>query len=346
MYTYRPALESMENAKKDTSELAVPRAHVHAYCFSHFNYNDEIQQKLQNCGADFGIFQEEKCPTTANTHLQGYVYWKNKKRGGALIKAFPGANWRVARGNAASNVTYCSKTESSLGNPPVTWGEQPMDQTTKGSAGTKAKQDRCKILQELAERGDFATIKAEHSDVWWHYKKKVMDHYHDAMSDAVPYERDGDMPGVWIVGPAGSAKSNKAIQMGREMFDCPRPYRKPCKTEWWTNYKYENTVILDDLDPKCASNTHEFKTWIDRYSCQVRIHGGMIEINPENFIVTSQYTIEECFANEDPAVIEAMIRRFPTVIHMTHDDGTQLRLDKKRKADFENSATYIFGEDI
>lgn len=323
-------------AKKDAAWRAVKGAHVHAYCFTHFNYTDEIEKALQDFGADYGIYKPEACPTTGKPHLQGYLYWRNKKRGNVILDAFPGGEWRVCYGSTAKNFVYCSKKETAIG-PVVEWGVKPMDQTSKGIAGGNAVKEKWRAVMALAKTGDFAAIEEEYPEIIFHYKKKVVDHYQDAMNDSVPDEHDGDMPGVWIVGGAGCGKSNTARRMAREVYGCSKPYIKPCNNIWWTNYRFQDTVILDDLDPTCATLTHEFKTWIDRYATLVRIHHGLLNINPKNFIITSQYEIAECF--DDPKVVEAMTRRFPTVIRMTDEDGDRIRHEKRKL-----EAVDVFGD--
>lgn len=314
--------------KKDASYLAVPKAHTRAYIFTHFNYTEAIEQQLQACGADYGVYRAEACPTTKRPHLQGFLYWKNKKKGSALIKEFPGASWRIARGDVSSNYAYCSKPDTALAET-VEWGVKPLDQDEKGAKGAEAKQDKAKRLLAFARAGDFKACEEEDATYFLNNKKRLVEHFNDFMSDSVPDEHDGDMPGVWIVGPAGAGKSNLARQMAREHFGCTKPYIKTCKDYWWTGYKFQDTIILDDLDPTCNTLTHEFKTWIDRYACNVRIHHGMLNINPKNFVITSQYEIDQVF--EDPEVAAAMARRFPTIIRMSKQDGDDLRDNKKRK---------------
>jgi len=345
---YHPAPESQmsstnaqnANAKKDTAWLAVMSSRVHGYCFSHFNYNDEIEAALQACGADYLVYGHEICPTTQRPHLQGYVYWKNKKQGSALVKQFPGASWRVARGNAASNHVYCTKKETGSG--AIVLGEMPMDQTEKGRTGGEATKEKWKAVLRLARAGDFAGIEEEWPDLMFNAKKKIVDTYNDFMADSVVKEHDGEMPGVWIIGPAGAGKSATSRQMAVEHYRCEDPYVKPCNNYWWTNYKFQDTVILDDMDPTCDGLSHDFKTWIDRYKTNVRIHHGMLTINPRNFIVTSQYEIATVFKSAGPEVVEAMERRFPTVIRMEKSDGDEIRHRKRQRLE---TAQEVFGDE-
>lgn len=328
--------------KLDPAEAMVPDAHVHAYCFTYFNYTDEIERALQGCGADYGSYIAERCPSTGRPHLQGYLYWKNKKRGSALLAKFPGtsgANWRVAFGDASSNTVYTTKLDTALA-PPVTWGVKPMDASAKGAAGSVAVKEKYKRILQLARAGDFDTIEDEFPYEMYAQKKKIVSHYQDAMSDSVPKVIDGDMPGVWVIGPPGAGKSATARGIAEVDYGCADPYVKTCKDFWWTGYKFQNTVILDDFDPTCKDLTHEFKTWIDRYKVNVRIHHGMLAINPKHFIVTSQYEIDQCF--EDPEVAAAMARRFPKVVRMTKEDGVEIAEAARRRFE-EPEAAEVFG---
>jgi len=70
-------------------------------------------------------------------------------------------------------------------------------------------------------------------------------------------------------------------------------------------------VIIDDLDTDCLA--HYLKIWADKYSCTGEIKGGTIPLLHESLIVTSNYSIDELFKDDNMAL--AIRRRFK-VIHM------------------------------
>lgn len=333
----RPPLPNMSS---DPAFLAVRTSRVHSYCFTWFNYTPEIEALIQALGFDYCIYGHEICPTTGRPHLQGYLYWVNKKQGSALIKALPGCILRVCYGNTTSNYEYCRKE----GKDVVELGTRPMDQATKGKAGADHSKKMWANILKLSKAGDFDEIEAEYPSIFFNSVKKITEHYHLAMARSVPKEHHGEMPGVWIIGPPGAGKSGKAIDMALEQFGCDNPYMKNLKNDWWTNYKYQNTVILEDLDPTTTDLSHDFKVWIDRYKCNVRVHYGMIEINPRNFIVTSNYDIKTVFKGFDDYLIGSMERRFPIVIHMTREDGEEHA--RKRICRHEDPAMYLSAFEI
>lgn len=316
-------------AKKDAAWHAVKGGHAHAYCFTHFNYTDEIEKALQECGCDYGVYKPEKCPTTGRPHLQGYLYWKNKKRGGAILEKFPGGEWRVCKGNTTQNFDYCSKPETAIG-PVVEWGTRPMDQQQKGQCS----KDIWKNLLALAMAGDEESIIEQYPQFYVAHFNKWDAIFLRAAARNVPEVRDGDMNGVWIQGPPGASKSAMARDMATGKL-----YSKAGNNKWWFNYRFEKEVLIEDFDPTIKGMSYDMKIWTDRYKYKVEIKNGGAEILPERVFVTSNYSIEECFG-PDEMLVGAMKRRFPTVISLTDEDGDEYR-HNKRKLD----VVEIFGEE-
>lgn len=72
---------------------------------------------------------------------------------------------------------------------------------------------------------------------------------------------------------------------------------------------------MDDLDPERAKMlAQNIKLWADRYGVVLETKGGAMADSYKNFVITSQYSIKDCFGY-DTKTLEAMERRF-RVIHM------------------------------
>ena len=136
-------------------------------------------------------------------------------------------------------------------------------------------------------------------------------HYSSLKRIAVDFlEQLRDLPpgskyGLWIHGASGTGKTSAVVN------SYPNHYRKGAN-KWWDGYQGEPIVCFDDFDPEMARWATRFlKIWADMYTFLGEVKGGTRSCRPERFIITSQYTIEQCWG-EGPAR-EAILRRFITV---------------------------------
>lgn len=122
----------------------------------------------------------------------------------------------------------------------------------------------------------------------------------------------GSTYGVWVWGESGSGKTHAVTTA------YPGCYRKG-SNKWWDGYQGEGVAFLDDLDPTGVKFLGRYlKIWGDRYAFIGEVKGGGLSIRPGKFVVTSQYSIEECCAQVDPQTRQAILRRF-VEIHKVRD---------------------------
>ena len=112
---------------------------------------------------------------------------------------------------------------------------------------------------------------------------------------------DGELNNEWYYGEAGTGKTRKAWE------ENPDLYIKSIN-KWWDGYNGQKVVLLDDWDPKHEVLVSYLKQWSDRYPFRAETKGSSMMARPEKVIVTSNYSIDECFQN--PQDIEAIKRRF------------------------------------
>lgn len=119
----------------------------------------------------------------------------------------------------------------------------------------------------------------------------------------------------WIWGPTGAGKSKSVNER------YPKCFRKP-KDLFWDGYTDEKIVYMEDVDSTWGECLYDLKIWADHYRVDARIkHKPPVIIRPEHIIVTSNYTIRECYERmfkstgrtHDEELILAIERRFKQI---------------------------------
>lgn len=263
-----------------------------AFVFTWNNYAEESEATLEKLGSTYLVYGREIAPETGTPHLQGYVYFKNPRHVGSVRKALKGAHVEKALGSSDSNYTYCTK-----GGDFIELGVKPLSPKEKG----KKEQDRWREIKEAVNAGKMEDLDF---NLVVKHDKAFERQYFRHMQAQVPKWNEHESE--WWHGPTGTGKTRKAEEL------YPDAYKKMLN-KWWDNYKFQEVVLIDDLDP-----THELKFgaalkhYADHYRTRVEFKGGSAEINPKKIIVTSQYLIEEVF--KDLETVAALKRRF----HVTH----------------------------
>jgi len=281
--------------------MSVPKARVRAYCFTHNNYTEDDIQRYRDSDADYIAISKEVAPTTGTPHLQGYVYWKNKKCGAAVIKEYPGASFKVCNGTTDQNYVYITKAADIH----YTHGVQPDDQGAKGAKEV----NRWSDALQLARDGDFEAIASKYPQIYLCQMNALEKAYYAKDRGFAVF--DGDMNGVWLYGNSGAGKTRFARAID------PDAYCKVGNNKWWGRYRFQKVIRIEDFDPLCKDMSFLMKNWTDRDPVLAEVKGSEFYIRPERFIVTSNYRIDQIW--KDPHVVASMRRRFPFEMEITED---------------------------
>lgn len=263
-----------------------------SYCFTLNNYSEEEYQScLSFCAnneqVEYGIVGKE-VGDGGTPHLQGYFKLRVKRDIRALRNQFSArAHYEVARGSARSNREYCSK-----GGVYQEFGRKPSEvRPTRDELAVRfraAVSEGHRGVDDFAERNPGVYLFSGHN----------------LLRNALTLKRPIVRPEIrvdWIWGPPGVGKSRRAHQ------DLPDAYVKEPRTKWWNGYLLEKDVIIDDFGPGGIDMNHLLR-WFDRYKCMVENKGGMIPLYAERFIVTSNFSPEDCFKD-----------KFTGLPHVQHD---------------------------
>ena len=261
-----------------------------SWCFTLNNYVENDEELIKAIPHKYLVFGRETAPTTNTRHLQGFIMFENACKFNTVRSHFNVCSSlphiELAKGTAAQNRTYCMKDGDFFEE-----GTVPLTSEEKGLK----EQERWISAKANAMSGNIDVIDADIYIRCYSALKHIKRDHMPSVVDAA------NTCGIWIYGPAGCGKSSWA----RRTF--PGAFLKPIN-KWWDGYDNEDTVIMDDIDPKHKEWIGYFlKMWTDRYAFIAEQKGTSIKIRPTHFIITSQYSIEEIFG--DTETVQAITRR-------------------------------------
>jgi len=262
------------------------------WVFTINNYNEEDVQRILRFpdttpNIKYVCFGKE-VGEQGTPHLQGYIHFKNDVRRGTVASFLPAAFLATRAGTLEQAVDYCKKDG---------------DFHEAGEIRIQKKDNKWSDIIQLAEDGKLDTIKDEYPLVYLMHKPKLESIMSPNME---PFQDDPKNHFEWWYGPTGTGKSR---QVWREY---PEHYDKQMN-KWWDGYLYDNVVVIEEADPKkCEHMAYFFKRWCDHYPFRAEIKNGHLNnIRPNKIIVTSNYSIKECFPNQQDW--EPLTRRFKVV---------------------------------
>jgi hypothetical protein len=243
------------------------------------------EEIIRGIGTSYYIFGRE-LTEDGRPHLQTYVYFKNQRtKQGVYDKFWPYKPWiDVARGDALANFDYCGKDASKVA--PGDWeegGVRPLNSLDKG----EKEKDRWASTRLLAIAGDLASIDDEHAIK---YNAALRSIASEASRSRVVPSLDV-LRNIWIGGPPGIGKS----ATWELLFGSENIYEKDASI-WWDGYAGQDIVIFSDWQPAdFAKYISMVKNVADKRAVLVQVKGEYKKIRPKHIIVSSNFTMAECF---------------------------------------------------
>lgn len=220
-------------------------------------------------------------------HWQGFVWYTDRVRSTAVRRVLRRAFVEVARGTPEQAITYCHKDGVVFEH-----GDRPKQRL--------GERERWAWIVEQAEKGELEPIKCEYPGLYVRYYERLR-----GLCRRTGAILDGALEHEWWVGPTGTGKSKRAWEQ------YPDHFQKELN-KWWCGYSNEEVVVIEEWSPKNECTASALKIWADRYPFTGQVKGGnLMKIRPKKIIVTSNYTIDQCFPNKEDA--EPIKRRFKTV---------------------------------
>jgi len=249
-------------------------------------------------GAEFGEMENV-------LHYQIYLYHKNPVAFSSMKKRFPRAHIEKAQGSPSQNKTYCAK-EGNF----TEWGECPLGAVGKSVTLAERAARNAELLSgrinDLVADGIVSVMSVP-------ALKKARD---ILQTESLCPLNQTSCKGVWIHGAPSTGKSHWV----REKYGSSLFIKQ--QNKWWDGYNGEENVLLDDFD--FAGLGHLMKIWTDRYGCSGEIKGGTINLAFKRFFITSNYTPQEIWKDDDMMAraisSRCLIKRFAVVYQRTIED--------------------------
>lgn len=271
-----------------------------AYCFTINNparlilFPDGLPE-----GVKYIIYQLEH-GEQGTPHLQGYIQLSRPQRmtwlqkitsktaEGAVFHVFDRAHFIEAKGNADQNKTYCTKAVGRLDGP---W-----------ELGEASKQGERTDLKEAAETlmrtGD---IRAIDPGVFLKYASGCL-----KLAALAPPPRRDNLKVITIVGPTGIGKSYSVHDMYPDIY----VVNMGNSGLWWDGYTGQEAVMFEEF--KGQVQLQKMLQILDPYPLRLEIKGGLVPARFTVVFITSNYTPDKWYKNEDgnrDAEMQALARR-------------------------------------
>jgi hypothetical protein len=248
---------------------------------------------------------------TGTEHLQGFLKTKNPTTRKHISKIIGGRAWIETRARGSSDEAakrYALKDDDIIISWPERYEEIIPDpskrERTKQEQEVKAFIDRCKkatdaesVLDEFPVVGlrnlHFMTTQVAKNQL---QKLRIW---------------GGKLPqkNTWLWGAPGLGKTRWAFNISGQS----KVFTKSL-SKWWDGYHPETheIVLIDEFSPEIKGLTSLLKIWADRYPTTQQVKNGTIALCPGcyHLIVTSNYSIHQCFPTDESG---AIARRFNEV---------------------------------
>ena len=265
-------------------------------CFTLNNYTPAEILHIQNGVFKFIIYQEER-GAEGTPHLQGYAQLPSATVFSTWKRLLgPRAHIEATKGNAQSNIDYCTKDVDRIpGSLIFERGSRPVQgERTDLTAICAAAMDPTVTL---------ASIISLDAPNFLRFHKGVM-----AIKTILAPKRSFKSEVFWFFGGTGTGKSHRARELAGE-----RSFWKQ-NSPWWCGYDpiFDETVVIDEY--RCDFSKFSFLLQLfDQFPLLVQVKGAQLQFSARRIIITSPKSPEETWSSRTAEDIQQLLRRIAVV---------------------------------
>jgi hypothetical protein len=286
--------------------VAPGRSSSTRWCFTVNHPTDEDEEAVKNMVNRDECLQAtvgREVGESGTPHLQGFAVFIGEVQRATLERMLGGrAHLEVMRGTVRQNQTYCRKQ-----------GNLMIEKGGEGRPKNEEKKSKREMWAEVLAAAkaknpaEFQLLYPEHWMIRRNAVERIMIEAQGQRTEI--WTGDLQTKNIWIWGAPGLGKSRWAAGQN----PVPSVYKKN-GNKWWDGFDplTHVQVTIEDwaLNLECLAG--HLKLWSDRYPFIGEVKGSSFLMEPGkwNLIVTSNYSIEECFNETDRVAIR---RRFAEI---------------------------------
>ncbi len=228
-------------------------------------HGDELKSHLQSdARVRYFVFQLER-GSNGTPHFQGYIEFNTSMRWSAVCNMLPGAWVDLRKGTPEDARKYATKDETRLDGP-WEYGE------FRGRQGRRSDLERAAELIE--QKKSIRDVAKHYPSVFIRYHRGLREYQQLMTVNEEP--RNFKTEVIVCFGDTGAGKTYwvyKDIEEKKYSVYTKENPRTKNHINWWTGYKQEDAVVIDDIEPDMWNSTELIRI-MDAYECRVMIATG------------------------------------------------------------------------
>jgi len=242
---------------------------------------EEIWKIVKESGVEYAILCKEICPTTGTEHLHLFGRYAKKRRLTAIGKLLGCHIEYIKRHPITKEYMYYEAQEYCRKD-----GLYKEFGTPEPEAIRETKPCPFVTCIDLARAGNFDRIREDFPKMYVIHLTKWKAIFAEVQSKIQYPNRKC----LWIHGLSGIGKSRWVST------NFPSAYRKNAGETHFERYQGERVVVIEDMLPDHRKDwLHQMLMISDIYSFMPKVRYGSVCLKHELLIITSNYTLEECF---------------------------------------------------
>ena len=278
-----------------------------AWCFTDFTLNSDALAKT-NCR--YIVYGDEIAPTTGRRHYQGFVYFDN-------VIARATVQERLGVGKCWCNPMY------SIPDKCIEYCKKDGKATERGDRPAQGRKCNKEEVKACAMEGKSIRSVLDETQASMHSIRSL-----ETMYRYYEKERKWKVDLYWFWGPPEAGKSRKIREHATLNYGEDSWYTATASGAWFDGYDAHPCIIIDDFREGWMqwANLLQFT---DRYGFRCPIKGSFRQCLAKAIYFSSVLAPEEAFpllSYSEP--ITQFLRRLTHVVHVAHEPGEELTVEK------------------